>query len=103
MTIFILLLGFTIGALLGWRLGRWRTYAALSATRQAMTEEIAHWQAAAARANTKAAKAAEEAKMWAEGCRQGRQDVISMVPLLIAAQRRAADAQWTAEHPPNAS
>jgi hypothetical protein len=103
MTIFILLLGFVIGTILGWRLGRWRTFAALSRTRQAMAAEIEHWQAAAARANTKAAKATEEARMWAEGCRQGREDVISIVPLLIAAQRRAADDQWTAENPPNAS
>jgi hypothetical protein len=103
MTIFILLIGFTIGAILGWRLGRWRTYEALSRTRQAMTDEIALWQAAAARANTKAAKATEEARMWAEGCKQGREDVISIVPLLIAAQRQAAEDQWTAENPPNAS
>jgi acyl-CoA reductase-like NAD-dependent aldehyde dehydrogenase len=90
MTIAILLIGVLIGAALGWRIGRWRASAALIRVNRAMGEEVRYWQDAAARASDKALRAAEEAKTWADGCRQGRQDVISIVPLLMAARERDA-------------
>ena len=90
MTTVVLLIGLLIGAALGRRIGRWRASAELIHDNRAMAEEIRYWQDAAARAAEKAARAAEEAKTWADGCRQGRQDVISIVPLLMAARERTA-------------
>ncbi len=88
MTTAILLTGFLAGIALGWRIGRWRASAALIRVNRAMGEEVRYWQDAAGRATEKAQRAAEEAKTWADGCRQGRQDVISIVPLLMAARER---------------
>ncbi len=88
MTTAVLLIGFLIGTVLGWRIGRWRASAAVIHVNRAMGEEVRYWQDAAARAAEKAARAVEEAKTWADGCRQGRQDVISIVPLLMAARER---------------
>ncbi len=88
MTSVILVIGFLAGTAVGWRFGRWRALVALSRINRAMGEEVRYWQDAAARATEKAHRAAEEAKTWADGCRQGRQDVISIVPLLMAARER---------------
>jgi hypothetical protein len=89
MTVAILLIGFLIGTAVGWRIGRWRASAALIRVNQAIAEEAHYWQDVAARATEKANRAVEEARTWADGCRQGRQDVISIVPLLMAARERA--------------
>ncbi len=66
-------------------------------------QEIAHWQDEAARARTRAAQVERDSKAWAAGCKQGRDDVISVVPLLIAAQEGGAggdqpDASGAVEH-----
>jgi hypothetical protein len=53
-------------------------------------QEIAHWQDEAAGARTRAAQVERDSKAWAAGCKQGRDDVISVVPLLIAAQEGGA-------------
>ena len=90
MTTVVLLIGLLIGAVLGWRIGRLRASARLIHINRAMGEEIRYWQDAAARATEKANRAVEDAKSWADGCRQGRQDVISIVPLLMAARERTA-------------
>jgi hypothetical protein len=50
--------------------------------------EIRHWQDEAARARTHAAQIARDAANWAAGCQQGREDVATVVPLLLAAQER---------------
>lgn len=50
--------------------------------------EIQHWRDEAARARTLAAQVARDAANWAAGCKQGRDDVITVVPLLIAAQEK---------------
>ena len=49
-------------------------------------QEIQHWQDEAARARSHAAQVERDSKAWAAGCKQGRDDVISVMPLLIAAQ-----------------
>jgi hypothetical protein len=56
-----------------------------------MHREVEHWQEAAARATAEAARVAREADAFKAGCQSGREDVISIVPLLVAAQRRPAD------------
>jgi hypothetical protein len=52
---------------------------------QEMHKEIQHWQEEAARARSHAAQIARDAASWAAGCRQGRDDVIAVMPMLIAA------------------
>jgi hypothetical protein len=49
--------------------------------------EVAHWKNETARARAHAAQVTQDKAAWAAGCQQGRDDVISVVPLLIAAQQ----------------
>ena len=53
---------------------------------QMARREIQHWKDEAARARTHAAQLARDSETWAAGAKQGRDDVITVVPLLIAAQ-----------------
>jgi len=53
---------------------------------QMARREIQHWKDEAARARSHAAQLARDAETWAAGAKQGRDDVITVVPLLIAAQ-----------------
>ena len=53
---------------------------------QLARREIQHWKDEAARARSHAAQLARDAENWAAGAKQGRDDVITVVPLLIAAQ-----------------
>jgi hypothetical protein len=53
---------------------------------QLARREIQHWKDEAARARSHAAQLARDAETWAAGCKQGRDDVITVVPLLMAAQ-----------------
>ncbi|HUB22385.1 MAG TPA: hypothetical protein VMA97_08260, partial [Streptosporangiaceae bacterium] len=53
---------------------------------QMARREIQHWKDEAARARTHAAQLARDKETWAAGRKQGRDDVIGVVPLLIAAQ-----------------
>jgi hypothetical protein len=55
-----------------------------------MRKEVAFWQDKAARENMRANQLERDATTWAAGCKQGRDDVISIVPLLIAVQDRQA-------------
>ena len=86
-----------IGAAIGVPVGRWlamrRAAATLSRAEAEMRRELAHWQEAAARASAEAARVAREAEAYKAGCKHGREDVISIMPLLVAAQ------QWPADGP----
>jgi hypothetical protein len=91
MNALILLIGFALGAALGWRLAMLRARAMVSDLFARMRRELRYWQDAAARATAEADRLAREAQTWAAGCKQGREDVISMMPLLLAAQQPSAD------------
>ena len=80
----VLAIGAAIGPLIGWR-------AARSRGRAEMRRELTHWQEAAARATAEAARVAREAEAFQAGCNRGREDVISIMPLLVAAQQSPAD------------
>jgi hypothetical protein len=56
-----------------------------------MRREVNHWQEAAARANAEVARVTREADAYKAGHKSGREDVISIMPLLVAAQHRPAD------------
>jgi len=60
--------------------------------------EIRHWQDEAARARTHAAQIARDAANWAAGCKQGREDVATVVPLLLAAQEKGTGGDACGQH-----
>jgi len=62
-----------------------RLRAEMARMQETMDEEIQHWQEEAARARTRAAQIERDAETWAAGCRQGRDDVIAVMPMLMAA------------------
>jgi hypothetical protein len=67
-----------------------RLRAELARLHEEMRAEIQHWQEESARAKVHAAQVARDAATWAVAWKQGREDVFSTVPLLIAAQERLA-------------
>lgn len=76
-----------IGVALGWRFGSRRsTSQALTQARQQMRQEIRYWQEVAERSQIRANQLAQENEAWTAGYKQGREDVIKIVPH-IAAQR----------------
>jgi hypothetical protein len=100
-----------MAAVVAWGLTMVRTSASLSRVRAemarreaAMRREIQHARDEVARARSHAAQVTRDAATWAEGRRQGRDDVISVVPLLIAAREGGEDTcrphapQEVAEH-----
>jgi hypothetical protein len=61
---------------------------AMAHSRALMHEDIRYWHAEAIRARELAAQLKHEIATWSRGCRQGHEDVIAIMPLLIAAQER---------------
>jgi hypothetical protein len=88
----LLAIGAAVGPVIGWRAARARARAEtrreLTRLRADMRREVKHWQEAAARATAEAARVAREAEAYKAGCKHGREDVISIMPLLVAAQRQ---------------
>lgn len=87
--------GVAVGALIGRRSARFTARAEarheLAQARAHMNREVTHWQDAAARASAEATRIAREAQAFKDGCKHGREDVISIMPLLVAAQQHSAD------------
>ena len=84
-----------VGASIGWRAAcswaRAKARRELDWARSQMRREVIHWQDAAARATAEAARVASEAEAFKDGCKHGREDVISIMPLLVAAQQNPAE------------
>ena len=95
MIIPLLAIGAAVAPVISWwaarSQGRAETRRQLARARVDMHREVNHWQEAAARANAEVARIAREAEAFKAGCQSGREDVISIVPLLVAAQQRPAD------------
>ncbi|HTZ91624.1 MAG TPA: hypothetical protein VMB74_04465 [Streptosporangiaceae bacterium] len=66
--------------------------AAMARSQDAMQEDIDRWQAEAFRARQMVIQLKHEAAMWSRGRQDGREDLIAMMPLLVAAQQGLADA-----------
>jgi hypothetical protein len=79
-----------IAATLAWGLTLRHASETIAALRVEADREIRHWSALAARERTRAMQLERELGRWAEGCRQGREDVVSIVPMLLAAQGHPA-------------
>ena len=70
-------------------LSRYRTEMTRRETR--MRREIQHRRDHADRAASRAAQVSRDAEAWAAGLKQGRDDLISVMPLLIAAREGEED------------
>ena len=103
----MIILPLLIGAGVGITVGRWsakrRAARTVSRAERAMRRELAHWREAAERATAEAARVAREAEAFKAGAKHGREDVISIMPLLVAAHRRQADESRTGEDEHRAS
>jgi hypothetical protein len=65
---------------------------AMARCRAVMQDEIDHWQGEAMRARRTVAQLRQEAVVWSRGRQDGREDLIALMPLLVAAQERLASA-----------
>jgi hypothetical protein len=70
----------------------------LARAEQRMRREVQHWMDEAARARNHAAQVERDSATWAAGCKQGREDVITVVPLLMAAQEQGKEAGACSQH-----
>jgi hypothetical protein len=87
-----------IAATAAWGITLRRAAAAIAAVRADAEREITHWRDLATRERSRSVQLHRELVSWSDGCRQGREDVASIVPLLLAAQgqspsRSAADTE----------
>jgi hypothetical protein len=58
-----------------------------------MQQDVRYWYAEAIKARDLAAQLKQEIATWSKGCQQGREDVMSIMPLLIAVQERISGAK----------
>jgi hypothetical protein len=77
-----------VAAVTAWGITLSWAKAALAQSRTMLEEDIRYWHAEAIKARELAAQLKREIATWSQGCQQGRNDVIAIVPLLIAAQER---------------
>ncbi len=67
-----------------WAIMEARTSAAMSRLGAKMREEISHCQDETSRARAHAAQIARDAAIRAEGWKEGRDDVVSIIPLIVS-------------------
>lgn len=79
-----------VAAVTAWGITLSWAKAAQMQARAALEDQIRHWHAEAVKARELAAQLKHEIAIWSKGCQQGRQDVIAMMPLLVAEQDRLA-------------
>jgi len=63
---------------------------ALAQAKSALEQDIRYWHAEAVKARELAAQFKHENTIWSKGCQQGREDVMAIMPLLVATQDRLA-------------
>jgi hypothetical protein len=96
MTVLEIMAWSLIAATVAWGLAMSRAAAAISRLRRDMQDEVRHWQDDAAVARAQAAMMASEMASWAAGCKQGREDMMSVVPLLVSAHEQLAGSSHAA-------
>ena len=77
-----------VAAVAVWGITLRRASATIARLESEWRRELRHWQDDAARARAHAAQLAQDAATWAAGHKQGRDDVITAVPLITAARNR---------------
>ena len=86
-----------IAATVAWGLTLRRAAATMAAMRADSEREIAHWRELAVRERSRSIQLRRELVSWSDGNRQGREDVASIVPLLLAAQGQSPRSQAPAD------
>jgi hypothetical protein len=81
-----------LAAVAAWAITLRLALTAMARCRSELEEQLLHWKAEATRARELAAQLKQDVAMWSKGCQQGREDVINILPLLVATQQRATDA-----------
>jgi hypothetical protein len=76
------LTGLMIGVAAAWGLARGHTAGKIGRLRAQLQARVDYWQDEAERARAQAARVSEQAAAWAAGCRQGREDVMSLARAL---------------------
>ena len=89
----------TIAAVSTWVLTWAHAAATISRLREQMRQEVLYWQDESARANTRAAQLAKDIATWTAGCKQGREDLVTVLPLIIAALERPVGIRAATEDP----
>ncbi len=97
MSVLIIMAFAAIAVLVAWRLALARSAATISRLREEMQEEVRYWQAESARAKVRTAQLEKEVASWSAGCRQGRDDLVSVLPLIIAALERPTSVRAAAD------
>jgi predicted nucleic acid-binding Zn-ribbon protein len=92
-----------LAAVVTWTLAKSKASTALAREYEAMQKEIRYSQDEADRARRKVAQLEQEIAAWNKGCRQGREDVIAIMPLLLAAQQRFPPSEPSTRETPIAS
>jgi hypothetical protein len=80
-----------VAAVAAWGLTMAHAASAISRLDASRRREIQYWKDECARARAHAAQVTQDAAAWAAGNRQGRDEVISIVPLIMAAKEPPAE------------
>jgi hypothetical protein len=88
-----------LAAMMAWKLASARAATHADRLRNEMTEEIRYWQGTAERARHHAAQLARDAANWAAGHRQGRDDVIAIMPMIVKAEAQRSDCSCSCSSP----
>jgi hypothetical protein len=77
-----------VATVISWGITLYWAKLALAHSLAAMREEVRYWHAEAVRARELSAQLKHEIATWSRGCQQGREDVLAVMPLLVAAQEQ---------------
>jgi hypothetical protein len=86
-----------VAAVTAWGLTLAHATSAIKALDASRHREIEYWKDETARARAHAAQVSQDAAAWAAGNKRGRDDVISIVPLIMAARDPRDGEPGTAE------
>lgn len=89
--ILMFVFGATVSGVAVWWFASQHTADLLRQSRVIMNREIIYWRELAERATAETQRLTREKESWSAGCKQGREDVISIMPLLVAAQQRPTE------------
>jgi hypothetical protein len=93
------LTGLMIGVAAAWGLARGHTAGKMGRLRAQLQARVDYWQDEAERARAQAARVSEQAAAWAAGCRQGREDVMSLARSLAHFAARTDDGPTAGDSP----
>lgn len=86
-----------IAAVTAWAIAMARASASISRLQAEIREEIGYWQDETSRARARAAQIARDTAIWADAWKEGRDDVIAMMPLIAAAHSPSSSSRERAD------